>query len=128
MPDTSSGVGFALWKFGAIKLFGLGAALIGACIMAVFRPPKTRKELFAQCAVALASSLLFGGTAVIAIAKYTDWIVLSTAPIDELIQFSCMVHGLIGALSWGLFGGIAVLRDKFGSDPIQAVKDVKDRL
>lgn len=126
---TSSGVlGALVYKFGAIKLAGLGAALAGAGIMAIFRPPKTRKELFFQCAVALGSSLLFGGSAVRAFDYYFDWIDMTTAPFEEVLQFTGAVHGIIGAVSWGLFGGLSVLRDKLGSDPVQAVKDVKDVL
>lgn len=124
-PTASGVLGFAIWKFGTVKLLGFGAALIGAGIMAIFRPPKTRKEMFLQGAVALASSLLFGGTAVSVIASVTGWINLLTAPLADIIQFNAMVHGLIGAMAWGIFGGLAVLRDKFGSDPIQTIKDVK---
>jgi len=49
-------------KFGFVKILTLGAAALGAGLMAVFRPPKTRKEMFAQSVVALGSSLLFGNT------------------------------------------------------------------
>lgn len=128
MPDPSSGaLGFAIWKFGAIKLFGLGSALIGAGMMAAFRPPKTRKEMFMQAAVALGCSLLFGGAAVTALAGFDFFAVdLIRSSMVDVIQFNAMVHGLIGATAWGAFGGLAVLRDKFGSDPIQTVKDIKD--
>lgn len=126
-PTTSGAISFILWKFGAVKFFGLGAALVGAGIMAIFRPPKTRKEMFMQGAVALASSLLFGGVAVNALAGFSVFgINLLTAPLADIIQFNAMVHGLIGAMAWGVFGGLAVLRDKFSSDPIQAVRDIKD--
>lgn len=125
-PTASGALGFAIWKFGAVKVFGLGAALLGAGIMAIFRPPPTRREMFLQGAVALSSSLLFGGAAVTALAGFSFFgINLLTAPMVDIIQFNAMVHGLIGAMAWGVFGGLAVLRDKFSSDPIQAVKDIK---
>lgn len=125
-PAATGALGFAIWKFGAVKVFGLGAALIGAGIMAIFRPPKTRREMFMQGAVALASSLLFGGAAVNALASFSVFnINLLTAPMADVIQFNAMVHGLIGSMAWGIFGGLAVLRDKFSSDPIQAVRDIK---
>jgi len=79
-----------------------------------------------QGAVALGSSLLFGGTLVNALASWTNWIDLATAPIEDVAQFVAMVYGLIGAVSWGLFGGLAVLRDKFGSDPVQTITDIKN--
>ncbi len=127
-PASSGVVGVAIWKFGLLKLLGLGAAIIGAGIMAIFRPPKTRRELFLQCAVALGASLLFGGSAVKALDFYFDWIDLSTASLEDIFQFTGAVHGLLGAMSWGIFGGISVLRDRLGRDPVQAAKDVKDAL
>lgn len=122
--SAETGAGLLFAKFGVVKVLSFGAALIGAGIMAIFRPPKTRKELFMQGAVALGSSLLFGGTAVNVLAHMTGWIDLATAQMADIIQFNATVHGLIGAMSWGIFGGLSVLRDKFGSDPIQAVKDI----
>lgn len=115
-----------LWKFGTLKLFGMGSALLGAIIMSYFRPPKTKKEQIMQAACALGASLLFGGSAVLMFDSWFDWIDLATAHISDSIQFIATVHGLIGALAWGLFGGLAIIRDKFGSDPIQTVKDIKD--
>lgn len=125
-PASSTAAGFVLWKFGSLKLIGFGAALIGAGIMAIFRPPKTKKELFLQGAVALAASFLFGPSAVKFADYYFSWVDLTHAKFEDVLQFNAMVHGLIGAIAWGVFGGIAVLRDRFGSDPIQTVKDVKD--
>lgn len=94
--------------------------------MAIFRPPLTRKELFLQGMVALASSFLFGGVAVNAVAGYTNWVNVNSSSMADIIQFNIMIHGLIGAISWGVFGGLAVLRDKFGSDPVQTVSDIKN--
>lgn len=122
--SAEAGAGALIAKFGMVKILSFGAALVGAGIMAVFRPPRTRKELFMQGAVALGSSLLFGGTAVNVLAHLTGWIDLATANMSDIVQFNATVHGLIGAMAWGLFGGLAVLRDKFSSDPIQAVKDI----
>ena len=109
-----------------MKLFTLTAALGGAGMMAIFRPPKTKKEMMYQGAVALGCSMLFGNVIAELIDYWFDFISLETSPIDRIIQFQVAVHGLVGAFSWGLFGGIAVLRDKFGSDPVQTVKDIKN--
>lgn len=124
--SVETGAGVIIGKFGAMATLGAVAALLGAGIMAIFRPPKTRKELFLQGAVALASSFLFGGTAVKVLAHFTGWVNLTTDNIVDISQFTMMVYGLIGALSWGAFGGLAELRDKIAKDPIQAVKDVKN--
>lgn len=126
MEPTTSVATVAIWKFGLLKLVGFGSALLGAAMMAIFRPPKTRRELFYQGAVALGASFLFGGTAVQVVATWTGWIVLHSAPFEDVIQFYMAVYGLIGSAAWGVFGGFSVLRDKFGSDPVQLAKDVKD--
>jgi hypothetical protein len=128
MEPTSSGVGLGalITKFGFVKVLGMGSALMGAAMMAVFRPPKSRKELFLQGAVALGTSLMFGGAVVSILDYYLDFINLTTAPMVEIIQFNVAVHGLLGTFAWGLFGGLAVLRDKFSNDPIGAVKEIKN--
>lgn len=124
--SVETGAGVLITKYGAMALLGSAAALLGAGIMAVFRPPKSRKEMFLQGVVALGSSFLFGGTAVKVLAHITGWVDLAHDNIVDISQFTVMVYGLIGAFSWGLFGGIAYFRDKFEADPIQAIKDVKD--
>lgn len=126
MPSETGALSFLIWKFGMIKVLGFGAALVGAGIMAIFRPPKNRKELFMQGAVALGASLLFGGSAVNMLAGFSVFGVdLVKSPMADIIQFNAMVHGLIGAMAWGIFGGLAVFRDKFGSNPVEAIKDVR---
>jgi len=118
----------AITKFGWIKFVTLGAALLGAGLMAMSRPPKTRKEMFYQALTALGSSLLFGDFAVRWAATFFSFVNLNTDSIIDVLTFYASVHGLVGALAWGLFGGIAHFRDKFSNDPIQAVKDAKDVL
>lgn len=113
MPTLESGLAAIATKFGWIKLATLGAAVGGAAIMAMFRPPKTRKEVAAHAFVALASSLIFGNS-VYAIAQ-------NYVPLDMVA-----VHGLIGALSWGAWAGLASWRDKFAENPTQAIKEIKD--
>lgn len=113
-------------KYGWVKLFTLGAALGGALLMAAFRPPKTRKEMFLQAAVALGCSILLGDTVVKGLDHFFDFIDLNTASWLDFLQFYVSVHGVVGALSWGIFGGLAHLRDKVGTDPIGAAKEIKD--
>lgn len=125
MPSESVVIAF-IAKFGFVKLFTLGAALSGAALMAVFRPPKSRKEMFLQATVALSCSFLFGDTVTHMLDSWLDFIDYATSPWEAWIQFSITIHTLMGALSWGFFGGLAHMRDKFANDPIQAAKDVKD--
>lgn len=127
-PSSSGLLGALVGKFGLVKVLGFGSALVGAGVMALFRPPRDRIEVFKQGAAALGGSFMFGGAAVRFLDYQFDWINLATAPLDQAVEFNMMVYGLIGALSWGLFGGLAVLRDKAAKDPIGAVKDVKDAI
>jgi hypothetical protein len=115
----------AITKFGWIKLFSLGSALLGAGMMALFRPPKTKRELFIQGAVALTASLLFGNVATDLADYWLDFIDLNEAPMQKIIEFTVVVHSLVGALSWGVFGGIAQFRDKLADKPLEAIKDAK---
>lgn len=117
MSSIESALGVLIAKFGWLKFTTFAAALAGAAMMAIFRPPKTRKELFLQAVVALACSYMFGPMG-ISIAE--NWM---SVPPERLIA---PVHGMIGALSWGAFGGLAHLRDKLSVDPKGAIQDVKD--
>lgn len=126
MSLESGVLGAVIAKLGWVKVLSLGASLIGAGLMAVFRPPKSRKEMFLQAAVALGCSLLFGDTVVKWADHFFDFIDLNTANWVDFLQFYVSVHGLVGALSWGLFGGLAHLRDKTATDPIGTVKEIKD--
>lgn len=113
-------------KYGWLKLFTLGAALGGAALMAAFRPPKSRKEMFLQAAIALGCSFMFGDTLVNGLDHFFSFIDLNTAPLWDFLQFYVTVHGIVGALSWGIFGGLAHFRDKIGTDPIGTAKEIKD--
>ena len=126
MSLESGVVGAIIAKYGWLKLFTLSAALGGAALMAIFRPPKTRKEMFLQAAVALGCSILFGDTVVKWLDHFFDFIDLNTASWIDFLQFYVAVHGIVGALSWGVFGGMAHLRDKVGVDPIGTAKEIKD--
>lgn len=126
MPLESSALGVLIIKYGWIKLLTVGAALFGAGLMCMFRPPKTKKELFYQGAVALGCSMMFGDVFSQMFDFWFDFIDLKVAPKEQVIQFIVAVHGLVGAMSWGVFGGMAVLRDKFGTDPVGTVKDIKN--
>lgn len=126
MSIESTALGAIITKYGWLKLFTLVGAVAGASLMAAFNPPRTRKEMFLQATVALGASFLFGDTAVRMADWFFDFIDLNTAAYWDYLQFYITVHGLLGALSWGIFGGLAAFRKKLSADPVQAVKDVKD--
>ncbi len=113
-----------LASLGLAKLIGFGAALIGAALMVAFRHPKNKKELFYQALVALGCSLLFGGFASGFVMHMFTW----AAEPSMMYSVIGAVHGLIGALSWGIFGALASVRDRLSKDPVKLAKDVKDIL
>lgn len=124
--ESGSAVGIGLiTKFGWIKLITLGAAGIGAGMMAIFRPPKSRREMFYQGLVALGSSLLFGNTIASTLIHTVPLLQEATAGFEDYLQFLIAIHGVVGALSWGAFGGLAHLRDKAGGQSLdETIKDV----
>lgn len=121
MAAMESGGAYGLsviMKFGWIKFAALGAAGLGALLMAISRPPQSKREMFLQGFTALGTSFLFGDLAYVMCTYYLPFAVDFTA-----------VHGILGALSWGLFGGIAHFRDKLGSKSLdETFKDVKNNL
>ena len=116
----------AITNYGWLKLLSLGAAGMGALLMAIFRPPKTRKEMLYQGAVALGTSLLFGNFIANNLAHVWGFIDLALATPQEYAEYQAAIHGIIGATSWGIFGGLAQLRDRLFVDPVGTVKDVRN--
>lgn len=117
MSSIESALGVIVAKIGWLKLGTLAASLVGALVMIMFRPPKTRKEVFQHALVAGIGSYLFGPFCVSAAANWFPW---------GVSDISMPVHFLVGALSWGAFSGLATWRDKLTSNPQGAVQDVKD--
>lgn len=109
MAAIESGAG-AIGIFGKVAIIA-GAGLLGAAAMAAFDPPKTKKQLFIQAAIALGCSFMFGPIAVKALDFYFDFINL--ASITNWVDFMetvATIYGLVGALSWGFVGLVASLR------------------
>lgn len=107
---ASTGLAGALgWK--ALGLGALiGAGVLGAVVAAVFDPPKDRKTMFKQFAVAGISSLFFGPLALRFIDQWIEWVDFKTMSPVDLLEWSAPVYLLIGALSWGLFGAVVRMR------------------
>lgn len=94
----------------AAGLFGIfSAGVLGAVVIAAVDPPKTRREMFMRALAAGVGSLFFGPVAVRVLDHYTDWVNLATAPTQEVIELVAPVYLVVGCLSWGLFGAIAML-------------------
>ena len=127
MSEPFSGfTGALIMKFGFYKVLGGISAICGACMMSLFRPHETNRSLFLHCLVALGSSFMFGGTVAHFLDTNCAWISLSTASIDETLEFMFAVHGSIGALSWSAWSAVRVFLDRGAKDPVQLAKDVKE--
>lgn len=117
MSSIEAAVAGLIAKFGTVKVLAFGTALLGAGVMCLFRPPKTKMEVFNHAVVAGAGSFLFGP---LAVSITTSW-------LNEPAALVTMpVHFLVGALSWGAMAGIATYRDKLTASPKEAIQDVKD--
>jgi hypothetical protein len=81
-----------------------GAGLLGALVIAAVDPPQTRRELFMQALVAGGGSMSFGPIAVHVAQHYISWVDFS------LIEYAVPVYFLVGALSWGAAGALAMAR------------------
>ena len=101
------------------KLFAYAAALGGALLIAMTRPPSSRKELFYHAATALIASALFGE---LGVSLLDSWLAVSR---EVLIV---PVYGFIGSMGWGIAGALSTFSERFAKDPTQAVKDVRDVL
>lgn len=108
-PVSNSAAGVFAWKLLGLSAL-LSAGVLGAVFMAAFDPPKDRKTLFFQGAVAGTSSLIFGPVLVKWLDATVDWINLATATHLEALEVAAPVYLLTGALSWGVFAAIAKLR------------------
>lgn len=114
MPIEQGGIVALLLKY---KVLAYLASFAGAVLIAMTRPPQTRKELFYHAAAAMLASYIFGD---VVVAILDNWLALTR---EELIV---PVYGFIGAMGWGIAGGLSTFSGKFAKDPVQAIKDVKD--
>jgi len=109
-PISGTAAGIFGWKalgFSAL----LGSGVLGGLVMAVFDPPKTRKQLFLQGTAAGIGSLFFGPVVLRVLDHYLDWINLATATGPEMFEVAAPVYLLIGTMSWGAFAALAKLRE-----------------
>lgn len=110
-PVSGTAAGAALgWKLLGLGAL-VGAGVLGAVLMAIFEPPKDKKTMFGQAAVAGIGSLFFGPVAVRAADHYFAFIDLVNATPIEALETAAPVYLLIGAVSWGAFGALAKLRE-----------------
>lgn len=112
-PDTASWLAAVLYKF-------LPAGL-GAFIMILVEPPKTRRELFWRLVAAFICSAVFGELAM-------DWLHSLSwfAFLDPLKRsHQAAIDFIVGGSGWFLLGGAGVMLRKWRGDPLAAIDSVK---
>jgi hypothetical protein len=112
-PEAASWIVAVLYKF-------LPAAL-GAALMIVIEPPKTRKELFWRLVAAFICSAMFGELAM-------DWLhsVSWFAFLDPAKRsHQAAIDFIVGGSGWFILGGGGVMLRRFKGDPVATVKDAK---
>lgn len=102
-------------------LLKLAPAAAGALLMAIVDPPATKRELFFRVLVAFLASYLLGDVIFEWLQHTSAFAFLDTTKRAHNVA----VDGMVGALGWFVFGGLAMWLKRFRADPVQAVKDVK---
>lgn len=96
-------------------------AALGAAIMILVDPPKSRRDLFIRVFVAMACSILFGELVF-------DWL-RSMSVFSWLDPFKrahvSAIDGIVGAVGFSVASGSAVWLRRFRKDPIKAIDEVK---
>ena len=105
---------------GSIKLFAVLAGVAGSALMIAIRPNLTRKQMAMHAGVAGAMSWFLTAPA-IRIASGFGWLELEKWPVEDMQDFHVAVAFVIGAMSWGFVGGLYWFREKFGTNPIEAI-------
>lgn len=115
-PEAASWIAAAAYKF-------LPAAL-GAAIMIVIEPPKTRGELFWRLVAAFICSAIFGELTMDFL-KSVQWFAFLD-PAKRSHQAA--VDFIVGGSGWFLLGGGGVLLRRFKADPAAAAEEAKKAL
>ena len=124
MPEPASGaVATVATTKVSIKMIAVAAGVAGAALMVAIRPNLSRKMLALHMAVAGCMSYLLHG---IAVHVLKTWLDVDKWPHDDVINLHVSVAFIIGALSWGFVGGLYWFREKFGTNPIEAIAAIRN--
>jgi uncharacterized membrane protein YeaQ/YmgE (transglycosylase-associated protein family) len=111
--ETASWLAAAVYKF--------LPATLGAAIMIVIEPPKTRKELFWRLVAAFICSAIFGEF-VMDFLRSLSWMSFLD-PAKRSHQAA--VDFVVGGSGWFMLGGVGVLLRRFRTDPAGAAEEAK---
>lgn len=112
-PETAGWLAALIYKF--------LPATLGAAIMIVIEPPKTRRELFWRLVAAFVCSAIFGELAMDFL-KSLSWLAFLD-PAKRSHQAA--IDFMVGGSGWFLLGGGGVLLRKFRGDPVATVEEAK---
>ncbi len=110
---------------GGAKLFAVLAGVAGAALMVAIRPNLTRKQMALHAATAGAMSY-FLTSPVIRLASGFGWLEIDKWPVDDARDIHVAVAFFIGAMSWGIVGGLYWFSEKFGTNPIEAIQAIRN--
>lgn len=110
---------------GGAKLFAVLAGVAGAALMVAIRPNLTRKQMALHAATAGAMSY-FLTSPVIRLASGFGWLEIDKWPVEDARDIHVAVAFFIGAMSWGIVGGLYWFREKFGTNPIEAIQAIRN--
>jgi hypothetical protein len=112
-PESAGWLAAAIYKF--------LPATLGAAIMIVIEPPKTRQELFWRLVAAFICSAIFGEFVMDALKSFSMFAFLDPAKRSH----QAAVDFIVGGSGWFLLGGGGVLLRRFRGDPAGAAEDAK---
>jgi len=104
--------GLAAKSIGIAGVFSAG--VLGAILLAAVDTPKTKREMFVRALVAGVSSLFFGPAVCLWLFRWTG-IDAHVMPVYELIAWVAPVLLVTGALSWSLWGALAMFAKRLKS-------------
>ena len=108
---------------GAAKLWATLSGIAGSALMIAIRPNLTRKQLILHAVVAGAMARFTTALVVRFLDGSFGAIDLKSWPTEDVRDFYVMVGFVIGALSWGIVGAVYYVREKLGTNPIEAIQE-----
>lgn len=119
LSSSAAGAYAASQTVGGVKLFAAIAGITGAILMIVIRPNLTRKQMALHAFVAAIVSVFATGP-VLAWFGPDDFKMWEAETQRDLYLITALV---LGALSWGFVGALYYVREKLGTNPIEAINE-----
>lgn len=119
LSSSAAGAYAASQTVGGVKLFAAIAGIAGAILMIVIRPNLTRKQMALHACVAAIVSVFATGPAIAWMGpdSFKAW------DPETQRDLYLIVALVLGALSWGFVGALYYVREKLGTNPIEAINE-----